>query len=76
MRAYFNVPASVLSTGGGEVKLFIDGIEDSPDGIEGIEGIEQTPFDDGHSIFNLAGQRVIKAQKGIYIRGGKKVLVK
>ena len=73
MRAYFNVPSSVLSTSGGQVKLFIDGIEDSPDGIEGLE---QTPSVADHPVFNLAGQRVTSAQKGIYILGGKKVLVK
>jgi hypothetical protein len=27
-------------------------------------------------IYNIAGQRVNKAQKGIYIQNGKKVLVK
>ena len=29
-----------------------------------------------NAIFNLAGQRVVKAQKGLYIMNGKKVLVK
>ena len=80
MRAYFNVPASVLSSGG-QVKLFIDDIEDSPDGIEGIDAFDYssqsgTSLSIGHSIFNLAGQRVTKAKKGIYILGGKKVLIK
>ena len=80
MRAYFNVPASVLSSGG-QVKLFIDDIEDSPDGIEGIDAFDYssqsgTSLSIEHSIFNLAGQRVVKAKKGIYILGGKKVLIK
>lgn len=66
MRAYFNVPAAAANSG---VKLFIDGETDAIDMIDGepVAGAE---------IFNLAGQRVNKAQRGIYIINGKKVLVK
>ena len=39
-----------------------------------IEGIEAN--DVKAEIYNLAGQRVKKAQRGIYIVGGKKVFVK
>ena len=40
-------------------------------------GIVSTQKNDGEAtIYNLAGQRVEKAQKGIYIVNGKKVLVK
>ena len=42
------------------------------DGIDGIQSGDKTA--DG--IFNLMGQKVQKAQKGIYIMDGKKVLVK
>ncbi|MBR0275274.1 MAG: hypothetical protein IJQ76_03605 [Prevotella sp.] len=31
---------------------------------------------DNQTVYNLAGQRVVKAQKGLYIVGGKKVIVK
>ena len=51
------------------VKLYIDGLETA---IEEING--ETAKD--AVIYNLAGQRVNKAQKGIYIQNGKKVLVK
>ncbi len=51
------------------VKLFIGGIETAISEING-DAAEQG------AIFNLAGQRVNNAQKGIYIVGGKKVLVK
>ena len=44
-----------------------------PDAVESIAASTKTETD---AIFNLAGQRVQKAQKGIYIIGGKKVLVK
>ena len=54
----------------GEVKLFIDG------GLAtGIDEINGTAVENG-AIYNLAGQRVNKAQKGIYIVNGKKVAVK
>ena len=53
----------------GEVKLFIDDIETSISEINGIEAEQGI-------IYNIAGQRVNKAQRGIYIVNGKKVLVK
>lgn len=53
----------------GEVKLFIDGLETAISEING-DAAEQG------AIYNLAGQRVEKAQKGIYIVNGKKVVVK
>ena len=65
-RAYiFNKDKSA----GNAVKLFIDGLETA---IEEVNG--ETAKD--AVIYNLAGQRVNKAQKGIYIQNGKKVLVK
>lgn len=39
-----------------------------------IEDVKATSA--GADIYNLAGQRVKKAQRGIYIVGGKKVVVK
>lgn len=41
----------------------------------GISGIQAAGATDG-AIYNLAGQRVGRAQRGIYIRDGKKVVVK
>ncbi len=63
MRAYFNVPL------GAAVKLSIGGVETGIESIDGIENNEQT-------IYNLAGQRLNKAQKGVNIINGKKVLIK
>ena len=41
------------------------------------EGISIVVADNGQApVYNLNGQRVIKAQKGLYIIGGKKVMVK
>ena len=64
-RAYLDATSA-----GAEVKLFIDGTATS---IESINGAAEA--EDG-AIYNLAGQRVGKAQKGIYIVNGKKVIVK
>ncbi len=65
-RAY--LPASAVS---GDVKGFaLDfGLEDA------IEALKAKEAADG-AIYNLSGQRVEKAQRGIYIVGGKKVVVK
>ena len=56
----------------GEVKLFIEGEDGIVTAIDAIDGESVV----NGAIFNLAGQRVQKAQKGVYIIGGKKVAVK
>ena len=56
----------------GEVKLFIEGEDGIVTAIDSIDGESVA----NGAIFNLAGQRVQKAQKGVYIIGGKKVAVK
>lgn len=66
-KAYLQVPASVT------VREFI-GFDDETDGIRQIENGQLTI--DNAEIYNLSGQRVNKAQKGIYIVNGKKVVVK
>ena len=55
----------------GNVKLCIDGVATSIDEI--VNG--QSSMVNGN-IYNLAGQRVSKATKGIFIKNGKKVVVK
>ena len=65
-RAYIDVDNTVA----GEVKLFIDGITT---GISEINGEAQT---EQGAIYTLSGQRVNRAQKGIYVIDGKKVVVK
>ncbi len=44
------------------------------DDATGIEAIDLSPLTNDHSIYNVAGQRLQKVQKGINIVGGKKVL--
>ncbi len=65
-RAYLAVPS------GSEVKAFVLG--DTATGINSIDNGQLTMGNE--AIFNLAGQRVEKAQRGIYIKNGKKVVVK
>lgn len=50
------------------------GMDDETDGIRQIENGQLTI--ENAEIYNLSGQRVNKAQKGIYIVNGKKVVVK
>ncbi len=61
LRAYIAPQAEV-----GEVKVFIDGIATRVAGLQTENA--------GAAIFNVAGQRVARAQKGLYIVSGKKVL--
>ena len=67
-KAYLNVPA------GASVKSFAEIFGSETDGVEEIENGQLTI--DNAVIFNLAGQRLQKLQKGVNIIGGKKVLVK
>ena len=62
-RGYFEIPA------GTEVKGFV-----FDDGATGIKTIDHSSLTIDHSVFNLAGQRLNKAQKGINIINGKKIL--
>ena len=69
-RAYFE--ASKLTNGNGDgVKGFAFDFEDDATGI--VSSLGET--EEG-TIFNLAGQRLSKMQKGINIKDGKKLLVK
>ena len=63
-RAY--IPASV----GAGVKSFVLDFEDDADGIKTLS---DSPLK-GENIYNLAGQRLSKMQKGINIVNGKKIL--
>ena len=62
-RAYLTVPAGM------SVKAFF--LDDDATGINGVEMINTDEV-----IYNMAGQRVSKATRGVYIINGKKVLVK
>ncbi len=55
-------------------KLYYMGNDSAPTGVEGIEA-ETATASDG-KIYDLSGRRVQKAQKGLYIIDGKKVMVK
>lgn len=64
-RGYFTVQSN------GAVKTLLLDV----DGTDGIASVETTETENS-AIYNLAGQRVQKAQKGLYIINGKKVVVK
>ena len=49
---------------------------DDPNGIREIYEGQRTTDNGQQSIYNIAGQRVSKPTKGLYIVGGKKILVK
>ena len=55
-------------------RIYIQEPDGSYTAINGIDG--DTNDSNAEGIYNLSGQRVNKAQKGIFIKDGKKVLVK
>lgn len=72
-RAYFQLNGIEAGTSSG-VKEFKLNFGDFSDETDGIEILHQRWNSNGASVYNLAGQRVDKAQKGIYIVNGKKIL--
>ncbi|MBR4243753.1 MAG: hypothetical protein IKR98_07700 [Bacteroidaceae bacterium] len=58
----------------GHFRLYYLGTE-APDAVKSIDAADASILA-GKEIYNLAGQKVGKAQKGIYIIGGRKVVVK
>ena len=67
-RAYLHDKSSATAR---IAKFIIDGVEAS-----GIDGIEMGVNNQNGKIYNLNGQEVKNAQKGLYIQNGKKVIVK
>ncbi len=78
----FIITANSISVAGGvfntnigtesTLRYFAD--EDFTQGIETIDNSQLSISND--AIYNLQGQRVVKAQKGVFIQNGKKVVVK
>ena len=67
--AYLAVPAVPAVPNTASVKGFL--LDGTPTAIEGVEAENNTDV-----IYNLSGQRVQKAQRGLYIVNGKKFMVK
>lgn len=73
-RAYFSVPNNISESTEAALRVAIDG---EPTGIDAIEGFEtKTPT----RVYNLSGQYVgtstANLKPGVYVSGGKKVIVK
>ncbi len=66
-RAY--IQKKIEETQGARLAIVIDGVTTAIDAIDG------KAFDNA-TIYNLAGQKVEKAQKGIFIQNGKKIVIK
>lgn len=71
----------IYNPAGGGSYVFAENISpftyvwDEPNGIGDIKGVKDMK-DAADGIYNIAGQRVSKPEKGLYIIGGRKVLVK
>ncbi|MBR0037601.1 MAG: hypothetical protein IJP70_08165 [Bacteroidales bacterium] len=69
-RAYLHIATTLAPDAEAGAPMVIE----FADEVTGIEAVEAETSANG--IYNLAGQRVAKAQKGLYIVNGKKVIVK
>ena len=69
-RAYLHIATTLAPDAEAGAPMVIE----FADEVTGIEAVEAETSASG--IYNLAGQRVAKAQKGLYIVNGKKVIVK
>lgn len=75
-KAYLRIPTDLLSTGSSIKGFKLVFSDEDDDIITGIGEIEVSPNWSDDDIYNLSGQRLNKAQKGVNIMNGKKVLVK
>ena len=71
-KAYLSVPNGIVSALSSGVKgfSFVFEDEDDPDGIQTLSNSSLN----GENIYNIAGQRLNRMQKGINIVNGNKVL--
>lgn len=70
-RAYLELSEAAAARG---ITLVIDGEGSEPTAIG--ELVKTLEGDNGQRVYTLSGQRVEKAKKGLYIVGGKKIIVK
>ena len=58
----------------GEVKVAVFGFDEDTDGIEEIES--ENIAENEQTIYDLSGRRIVSPRSGMYIRNGKKYLIK
>ena len=71
MRAYFNIPAA--ASGESPVRVLISGFDDESTGISTVQS-DASPRTG--TVYDLSGRRVQNPQHGIYVKNGKKVVIK
>lgn len=69
-KSYLQLSEDVAPAGAKLAMIFVNPGKAEPTGIENIN----TDADDSDNLYNLQGQRVNTAGKGIYIKNGKKIL--
>lgn len=58
----------------GEVKVAVFGFDD--DYTDGVEEIENRMEENENAIYDISGRRVVNPHCGVYIKNGKKYLIK
>lgn len=69
-KAYLETTTDIKPTGGARIALVFD------DELAGISDVKEQKRGDANAYYNLNGMRVVKPTKGLYIKNGKKVIVK
>ncbi len=73
-RCYLQIPTSLLADPANTRS--IDYVFDDESDATGISSTPATPANEPDVYYNLQGQRVDTPTKGLYIKNGKKVLIK
>lgn len=68
--------SSVTESSSASAKSFIPFIIDETGEATGINEMTRVNVQDGDAYYNMSGVRVTNPSKGIYIRGGKKIVIK
>ena len=69
-RAYFSFYDAEYDSSAREFIIIFD------DTVTGISNVSASTLDADSDVFNLSGQRVTEPAKGLYIRGGQKLIIK
>ena len=77
-KAYLEVKVAKSASGSAPIRGFVIGEDDNTTGIDviTINGIDINDSKVDDSVYDLMGRKVCKPAKGIYIKNGKKIIIK
>ena len=72
-KAYLQLPTSILPAASRSLRMVF---EDEEEEVTGIKDLNEKGAMRNEKFFDLQGRRVVKPTRGLYIKDGKKIMVK